>query len=513
MVELKKIRKVFSSNGVKALDGADFDLCEGEIHALLGENGAGKSTLMHIMAGFMKPGEERIGTHTARPGRIFVDGKEQRFSSPARALSAGIGMVRQHPHHIPGFLVWESCAVGSQARPAIWMNRHTKRQSIAAVNDRFRFGLPLDTFTERLTVSEGQKAAILALLLRNVRYLIFDEPTAVLSPGETENLFKLFKQLRDEGKGIVLISHKLDETLKLADRITVLRQGKTQASAKAGELDAGSLGELIFGTEALHADVSTSFAGTAAAGDLLFAGPPALVLKDFAVNVPGRPLIRGLSLKLERGRIMGIAGVRDSGLETLELAVTGFLPSSGLLNINGSVLPETERVKAFRDAGGAYLGTRNEEALSIRDMLLIHAHRRLEHRGFLDKKEIKRWVNSIMSLSKVPSREKAASTAFSGGQLQRILITRELQENASLLVLSDPGRGLDRRYRKRLAFLLREKAAAGTAILIFSTDVEELLSLSDSIMVLRNGVFSVAAALTGQDVPAALQETIREAMV
>ncbi|MDR2662605.1 MAG: ATP-binding cassette domain-containing protein [Treponema sp.] len=523
MVELKKIQKYFSVNGIKALDGADFDLKEGEIHALLGENGAGKSTLMHIMAGYLKPGADEgirgllvrggpsSGTgRVSRTGRIFVDGREQRFTSPARALAAGIGMVRQHPHQVPGFLVWENCLLGTKKPGHIWMNRKELRSRVGALNEDLAFNLPLDSLTGSLTVSQSQKAAVLTLLTRNVRYLIFDEPTAVLTPAETESIFEVFKKLRAAGKGIVLISHKLEETLKLADRVTVLRRGRTVISRGTGELNSQALGAYIFGTKTALPESAAAIPGMVPRE---FPAGPVLELRDLRVNAPGKPLIRGVTLELERGRIMGIAGVRDSGLETLELALTGFLPSLGSIRINGREMnPRTAGM--FRKAGGAYLGTRNEGFnLPIRDVLIIHAHRRFQRRGILDRRELDRWAASIMAAAAVPPRSEAPAAAFSGGQFQRMLLIRELMEDSPLLVLSDPGRGLDRRYRQKLPALLKEKTAAGTGALIFSTDVEELLVLSDFITVLRDGVFSGALELRGPESYPGVREKIREAMV
>jgi simple sugar transport system ATP-binding protein len=528
MLELKGIRKYFFSNGVSALDGADFNLREGEIHALLGENGAGKSTLMHITAGFTKP-----GAPASDPGIILVNGKEQRFSSPAHALAVGIGMVRQHPHHIPGFPVWENCIAGSRERPPFWLNRRRCREQIMELNSRFRFGLPLDSPVETLTVSQGQKAAILNLLLRDAQYFIFDEPTAVLTPAETKNLFELFETLRNQGKGIVLISHKLEETLKIADRVTVLRQGKTRMCCSPGDLSNDEFYNCIFTDDSIASTaLTTGISGTASVTQQVHFTPPTttkgckqdvpvLFLRDFTVTVPGRPLIRGINLELKRGAIMGIAGVRDSGLETLELALAGFLPSSGTLRINGAELYCTarttaQRVRNFRSAGGANLSTRNEGVmLPIRDLLLIHSHRRFHNSGILDRAKINRWIESILAAAELPCKANEQGSVLSGGQLQRLLLTREIAEQGDLLVLSDPGRNLDQQYRGRIAALLREKAAEGKSALIFSTDVEELLAFADDIVVLRDGVFSCTIELNGNDGRRKEQvhETIRTAMV
>jgi simple sugar transport system ATP-binding protein len=528
MVLLHRIHKRFSPNGVKALDGADFDLKEGEIHALVGENGAGKSTLMHIMAGFFK----------ATEGVIIADGQEARFSSPAQALAAGIGMVRQHPRLVPEFSVWENCALGSEK--SLWFSKR-RANEIAALNERWNFGLPLEKPASELTVSQGQKAAILGLLRRDVKYLIFDEPTAVLSPRETETLFELFRRLRDEGKGIVLISHKLNETLNLADRVTVLRRGKTAGVLNAGEAEEARLSTLIFGTaDVLGRAGEPGVSGrpgastgpehvTAGSGSGEKKIPPALELKNVTVNVPGRPLIRGINLSVPRGGIAGIGGVRDSGLETLEMAVTGYLPLSGTILVNGTELNGRFRglgknIRPFRNAGGSYLGTRaegrEETGLSIRDILVVHAHRRFQQYGFLKSRRLAAWSKRIIKGAGVAGPDTVLASAFSGGQLQRILFMRELAEKSPLLVLAEPGRGLDQKSKNKLALILRERAAAGIGILIFSTDSEELLSVCDTVMVLRNGLFSdviaVRQAESGEADPAefrTLLGRIQKAMV
>jgi simple sugar transport system ATP-binding protein len=415
-------------------------------------------------------------------------------------------MVRQHPNLAPDFSVWENCILGAESKNFIWMNSPACRKRTAALNEQWGFYLPLDKNAGELTVSEVQKAAILALLLRDVRFLIFDEPTAVLNPAETEKLFELFKKLKSEGKGIVLISHKLDETLPLADRLTVLRHGKTAAVLEAPQ-QSEYLAGLIFGP--VNTAAVSNTAPVITEGDL----GAVLSLKNFTVNAVGRPLIRGISLCLERGKILGIAGVRDSGLETLELAVAGFLPSSGSITINGNALVKRS-ARSFRNAGGAYLGTRTEGMnLTLRDILIIHAHRHFQKCGFLAVKQLEAWSRLLIKRAKISMQGSvsaaAPATALSGGQLQRLVLTRELAEESPLLVLSEPGRGLDLRYRKILAVRLREYAAKGKGILLFSSDSEELLALCDTVMVLRDGVFS--SSIESCDTDAG--KKIREAMV
>jgi simple sugar transport system ATP-binding protein len=503
MVELNGIGKYFPLNGIYALDDAGFDLRPGEIHALLGENGAGKSTLMHIMAGYLKPST----------GAVRINGKEQHFTHPADALAAGIGMVRQYPNLVPGFKVWEDCILGSEPLSGPFINRKKARNRIRSLSERWGFDLPIDRPTESLTVSLRQKTAVLALLLRNAEYLVFDEPTAVLTPGETQGLFALFTQLKAEGKGIVLISHKLEETLGLVDRVTVLRRGRTVAVRSAASLDAESLGNLMFDFEEgkEKSDVSSgpapSLGGSLALkeGALQPSGrinaalkPDVLGVHGLSVELPGRPFIRGVDLELSPGKILGIAGVRDSGLETLELAVTGFLrPAQGTIAVNGRNITG-QGPGAFRKAGAAYLGagiSGSAPSLSIRDNIILHAHRR-STRGFwgkfafMDRVYLDTWTTMVLGNARLSRSPRVGMSSFSGGMIQRIILAREYAEKASLLVLAEPGRGLDRVSRAALLRELGAYAGSGRAILVFSTDTEELAILSDEIRVLRNGTFS-----------------------
>jgi simple sugar transport system ATP-binding protein len=532
MVALRGIGKYFAAHGINALDKADFDLLPGEIHALLGENGAGKSTLMHIMAGYLQPGT----------GRILVNRRERRFNAPAEALAAGIGMVRQHPRLVPGFTVWEDCVLGAEPRTAGILNRKAARTLIRTLSERWGFALPLELPTERLTVSQRQKSAVLSLLLRNAEYLIFDEPTAVLTPYETEGLFSLLRRLREEGKGIVLISHKLEETLSLADRVTILRKGKTVAVRAAASLEADSAGALMFGMEEnAGAGLREEPAGSAGrdsrgkpavSAGARFPKKPAeaagqtslLSVRGLCISVPGRPLIRDLDLELGEGEILGIAGVRDSGLETLELALTGFLrPARGTITLRDREIAG-QGPGGFRAAGGAYLSAETAAAarLSIRDSIIIHAHRRARRglpgkAGIMDRRFLDFWTAGVMNRAQISLSPRARGDSFSGGMLQRIALARELAENAALLVLAEPGRGLDRNYRRKLTEELRFYVRTGRGALVFSTDVDELLSMAGTVLVLRNGGFSSRVSLkvpgNSPELLGELRERIGRAMV
>ena len=502
MVELRGISKYFPSNGVMALKNADLTLSPGEIHVLLGENGSGKSTLMHILAGYIHPST----------GTILIGGRERRFFAPADALALGIGMLRQHPGFIRGFKVWEDCILGAE-RPrnqrgprSMFFDPGLSRKRVQELSDQWNFDLPLDKKAETLTVSQRQKAAVLALLLRDVKWFIFDEPTAVLTPGETKNLFELFKRLRGEGRGIILITHKTDEALSVADRVTVMRNGVTQEINTRREIDLRTL------SANQHERAPSALPRTSGVRRHISDSAPILEIKNLRIEPPGLPFIRNVNLRLMPGKILGIAGVRDGGLETLELAIAGFLErssrvhgksgggffSEGSVTLNGRDITG-KGVRAFREAGGAYLGADRlggnlAAELPMYESLIIHVFRR-SRRGlgiFLNSVYLNSWCKKIMDMAGIDRPVSGKPASFSGGMLQRILLAREFTEEASLLVLAEAGSGLDQFNRAALAEDLKAHTGRGAAALLFSTDMEELNSLADEIMVLKNGTFSAA---------------------
>ena len=521
MVELRGVSKYFPSNGVMALENAALSLRPGEIHALLGENGTGKSTLMHILAGYFPPSS----------GGIFIDGKERRFSMPSSALAAGIGMVRQHPALIRGFKVWEDCILGAEKPKRRSSNVFQKcrdlffeprlaRKRLEELSVQWHFDLPLDSRTESLTVSQRQKAAVLALLLRDVKWFIFDEPTAVLTAGESNALFQLLSHLRGEGRGIILITHKLDEALDASDRVTVIRRGVTQEPSDTAGLSLADLKSAIFSTEenqgvsqikrqntdqnsmpskgdSHHSYVSTPHCTL----PITHSPSPVLEINNLHLEPSGLPPIQNVNLQLMPGKIIGITGARDSGLETLELAVAGLIGCSGKgdggfkgsITLNGRDIAG-KGIRAFRKAGGAYLGADrlgNNLALnlSMGESLAIHAYRRAGRGIFLNKSYLNSWCDKIMSRAGITRPVSYKASSFSGGMLQRILLAREFAEDASLIVLAEPGSGLDTLNRSILVDELSriKRGSREQAALLFSADKEELISLADEIFVLKDG--------------------------
>jgi general nucleoside transport system ATP-binding protein len=373
LIVLKNISKYFPANRVMALENVNFIIKAAEVHALLGENGSGKSTLMHILAGFFPQSS----------GSILIDKKESRFFSPSDALACGIGMVRQHPGFIKGLKVWENCILGSEKRRGLFFDPGLSKKQVEEKACKWNFNLPLDSPAESLTVGQRQKAAILALLLKEVNWFIFDEPTAVLSAEETESLFQLFKRLCGEDRGIIFITHKLKEVLEISNRVTIIRGGVTQEPRNTAELSLEELRRAILGT-----DMTENFTEQNKSSKQNPDETPILIIKDLYLEPPGLPIIKNINLRLKPGMIMGITGSRDSGYETLEYAVTGFLKTndknaeygSGSIVLNGQDITG-KGVRSFRNAGGAYLGTDRlgsnlAQGLPLFDSLIIHAYLR-----------------------------------------------------------------------------------------------------------------------------------------
>ncbi len=491
---LRQLSKFYPEGGVQALDNIDFDASSGEIHALVGENGAGKSTLVRLASGFISPSA----------GGIWIDGKPTRFRYPSDALKAGVGLVPQHPTIIPGFKVWEDCALGAEKASFGILRRHKLIADLRVLSERWSFNLNPRDDAEALGVGERQKEALLALLYRDVTFFLLDEPTAVLTPDEKEKFFELLHDLRADGRGIVLISHKLDEVLAVADRISVIRHGKIVHSGPRQSFDEKVIMAKLFGI--YHNKATTAANARAGADSDKTSGPTeeldsesskGLLVKSLTVESPARPFLRGCSFHAARGRVTGIAGVRDSGTETLELALAGFLfAAAGSIAIDGEMITN-QGGAAFRAAGGAYVpADRMKDALApslpLAFNLAIHAQGRQpsplrDRLGWLKPSAYYLWAKKLMRNAGVQGDPKRPAGSYSGGSLQRMIVSRELAEDPAFLLMVDPGWGLDAAARIQLEDQLRSLAENNTAILLISTDLDELVSIADEILVLRDG--------------------------
>lgn len=474
VVTMKGIVKRFP--GVLANDHVDFELRQGEIHALLGENGAGKSTLMNILAGLYR----------ADAGIITVNGKEVEFHSPKDAIRAGIGMIHQHFMLVPSQTVTENILLGMDT-PRFRINLNEYDQKIAGLGERF--GMKVDPKAKiwQLSVGEQQRVEILKMLYRGANVLIMDEPTAVLAPQETEVLFETLRAMVKDGKSVIFISHKLQEVMAISDRVTVLRKGKVTA---AGVPIAG----------ATRQDLARLMVGREVVFQLEKKQQPAgeVVLKVenvHAENDKGLPAVRGMSFEIRAGEIYGLAGVAGNGQRELSQVISGLRKcTQGRILLNGVQVNNQPAQYAIQH-GLAYVPEDRTHVgsspnLSVTDNVIMKNYRRepISKGWMLDipaaqhfAHKLKEAYNIIVPTLETPVR------LLSGGNLQRVILAREISGQPALLVAVQPTRGLDVGAIEGIHRLLLAQREAGAAILLISEELEELLSLSDRVGVIYEG--------------------------
>ena len=474
VVTMQRIVKRFP--GVLANDHADFELRQGEIHALLGENGAGKSTLMNVLAGF----------YQADSGIIKVNHKEVSFHSPKDAIRAGIGMIHQHFMLVPSQTVTENILLGMD-EPSFRMNLNQYDQKIAELGKRF--GMEVDPKAKiwQLSVGEQQRVEILKMLYRGAQVLIMDEPTAVLAPQETEVLFGTLRTMVSEGKSVIFISHKLQEVMAIADRVTVLRKGKVTAT---GVPTKGStrqeLARLMVGRDVVFQMEKKEQQ----------AGEVVLKVQDvYAENDKGLPAVRGMSFEIRQGEIYGLAGVAGNGQRELSQMISGLRKcTKGKILLNGIEINNQptryaiQRGLAYVPEDRTHVGS--SPNLSVTDNVIMKNYRKepISHGWMLDipaaqhfASDLKEAYNIIVPTIDTPVR------LLSGGNLQRVILAREISGRPVLLVAVQPTRGLDVGAIEGVHKLLLAQREAGAAILLISEELEELLSLSDRVAVIYEG--------------------------
>jgi len=471
--ELRGITKRFP--GVVANDRVTFAAMPGEVHALLGENGAGKSTLMNVLSGLYQPDE----------GEIFVHGRRVTFHSPRDAISAGIGMVHQHFMLVPSQTVAENIILGQQGVPLV-----PKMAQIAADVQRLseQYGLPVDPRASvwQLSVGEQQRVEILKMLYRGVDILILDEPTAVLTPKETAGLFQTLREMTSAGKSIIFISHKLDEVLAIADRVTVLRTGKSVATVAAKPMSKAELARLMVGREVL-------FQVTKATAQ---PGEPRLRLhKVAAVDDKKLPALRSLSLAVRAGEIVGVAGVAGNGQRELAEVICGLRPTTaGEVQISGHPLTNAPPL-AMIEAGVAYVpedrsATGSAPNLSVAENLALKQYRAptLGRGIWLNRRAmVQAAVRLVRDYAIATPTVTTAVRKLSGGNLQKVILAREIGSNPTVLVAAYPTRGLDVGAIENVRRLLLQGRDQGMAVLLISEDLDEIFAMADRIIVLYEG--------------------------
>ncbi len=474
VLELKGITKRFP--GVLANDHVDFDLHDGEVHALLGENGAGKSTLMNVVYGLYRPDE----------GEIHVNGKPVTIHSPREAIDLGIGMVHQHFMLIPVMTVAENIVLAAEPRKGLLLDYDAARQRVRDLSEQYGLAVDPDARVESISVGQEQRVEILKALYRNADILILDEPTAVLTPQEASQLFETLKALVAQGLSIIFISHKLNEVLEIADRITVLRRGKKiETLLRAGATEQ-KLAQLMVGREVLLRVEKNPTEP----------GDPLLQVEDLEVlDDRGLQAVRGVSLNVRAGEIVGIAGVDGNGQTELVDALTGLRrPSAGAVRIRGKDVTKASARDVLDTGVGHIPEDRQRRGLvlefTLAENLALEEYRKppLSRWGWLYPGRLVARARKLLEEFDVRGgRPQTPASALSGGNQQKVVIAREVARDPSVLVAAQPTRGLDVGAIEYVHRRLVETRDSGKAILLVSLELEEIIGLSDRILVIYEG--------------------------
>jgi ABC-type uncharacterized transport system ATPase subunit len=474
LLELKGITKRFP--GVVANDGVDFELARGEVHALLGENGAGKSTLVNILYGLYHPDE----------GEIRLNGEPVRIGSPREAIDHGIGMVHQHFMLIPVMTVAENIVLATEPTKGPFLDLDEAEKRVRDISTRFGLAVRPEARVESISVGQQQRVEILKALYRGAEILILDEPTAVLTPQEAQELFAIIRSLQAEGKSIIFISHKLGEVLEIADRITVLRRGKTvDTLPREGATEEG-LAKLMVGREVLLRVEKRA----AQPGETL------LVVENLEVlDERGLEAVRGVSLEVKAGEIVGVAGVDGNGQTELIDALTGLRRASGgRIDVGGEDVTN-EGGRDFLDAGVGHIPEDRQVRglvldFSLAENLALHDYREQPDSrwGWLyPKRLVERAVRLLKEFDVRGGGPQTPAGSLSGGNQQKVVVAREVSRNPRVLIAAQPTRGLDVGAIEFVHRRLIEERDEGRAILLVSFELDEILSLSDRILVIYEG--------------------------
>jgi simple sugar transport system ATP-binding protein len=494
-IQMAGIEKAFGA--IMANRGASLEVAPGEIHALVGENGAGKSTLMRILGGLMKPDA----------GKVEVNGRDVTGWSTNEAITAGIGIVHQHFMLVPTLTVAENLVLGCEPKTrGVVLDYNRAAEDVTKLSSETGLVVAPERLISDLSVGEAQRVEILKVLFRGARILVLDEPTAVLSPPEVKELWTVLRRLRDKGDTIVLITHRLDEVVELSDTITVMRAGQTVARIKTSQTTPTEIAKLMVGR-----DVSLS-----AGKRVQPIGRPSDVRPDQGLEVrnlgiTGSHAVRvvdGVSFRIEPGEILGIAGVEGNGQTELIEALAGLRSvSSGSILIDGVDI--TRRPVAVRhEAGLSHIPEdRHRRGLileyTIADNLILGLQKHFAKRGVIDEDRVmENAIEEISAFDIRPANPALPARALSGGNQQKVVVAREMGRSFSVLLASQPTRGVDVGAIEFIHQQLLDARARGKAILLVSAELNEILALSDRIAVMYRGKFAVVmpSAQASEDV-------------
>ena len=475
------IVKQFQENGVVANDHANLHVTGGTIHAVVGENGAGKSTLMHIIAGTVQPDA----------GRMTLRGESVRFRSPADALAAGIVISFQHPRLVPSLTVWENLVLGAEPRTrAGTINQREAKRRIAGRSFGIS-GIDLDTRSDRLSSGQVRLVSLMAAMLRlpsdRPGILILDEPTAACGPNETEEIVAAMRATARAGHGVIYITHKISDVTGVADEVTIMKGGACIASLPH-PFTADEIARLIFGSET----VATS--GTRPVA-LARDAAPAFTVRGITLREGNRTLLDDVSFSVRAGEILGLTGIRQSGIEAIEEVLGGMRrPSAGTITFNGRDLTGLS-AHALRRCGVGYVPTDRllrgaSMESSVAENLIVLERKQLQRAGVFLPARVHRYGRRLTEEFGIDGVLHTPLNRLSGGNIQKVILGRELAEHLQLLIICEPSWGLDIRSRELIAERIRSAANAGAAVILISTDMDEVLDFADSVGAFYGGRLS-----------------------
>ncbi|WP_286033246.1 ABC transporter ATP-binding protein [Brachyspira pilosicoli] len=483
-LEMSNIKKSFGN--IKAIQNGNFNLKKGEIHSLIGENGAGKSTMMKIAYGLYAPDE----------GDIFIKNEKYESLNPKKSIDIGIGMVHQEFMLVKELTVLENIILGFEKRNGAAINFEASKKEINRYIDTYKMDIQINKRIEQISVGEAQRVEIIKTLYRGAEILIFDEPTAVLTPQETKEFFKILNTLKESGESIVFISHKLNEVMEISDRITIMRQGKYIDTVNKTDTNVKELAKMMVGRDVfLNVEKKKSNVSD-------------VVLKVDDLWTSGEKelsKIRGISFDVKAGEIVGIAGIDGNGQSELIEAICGLRKiEKGNVYLDNVNITNKSPLK-IRESGLSHIPEdRNlrglNRSLNIAENIIALKFNKKPYANnlIMNDKEIINTTNKLIDKFDIrPAEALVATTHLSGGNAQKVVVAREVDANGKLLIASQPSRGVDIGAIESIRKILNEEKEKGKAILLVSADLEEILSLSDRIIVMYEG--AITGTLTPEE--------------